>query len=340
MRPLILILPLTVIWAHACTIVEGDRILGRDLALANPAYAPLPPDLLVGFSPMTGSQRVINVERLASIGRSHSISLDDLSPLCFERPTELLNESMLRTALEHVLGPGTKLEIADFSRYPIPQGELVFSVKDLPRPGSASADDFVTWRGHLNAGARSTAVVWAKVRVLKFEQWVEAVEPIKPHQTIEAGQIAVRSAWRFPIAPAPVREVDAVTGKQSSRSLSRGQMILPVILLAPNEVERGDTVSVELSSGAVSLKFTGYAETGGHRNDTVVVWVKDMGKRWRARVQEKGKVQIDADQNKSEMAAARRGNARVGNFGDGPREAEEIVTAGAAIALGSVSGRN
>src|SRR6476661_3924053 len=159
---LLLILSLSVGCAWACTVVEGDRILGGDLARANPVYSALPADLIAGFAPMPGSERVIDARHLGILAHSHGISLEKIEPLCFERPTDLLTEPVLRAVLERVLGPETKLEILEFSRYPIPRGELEFSLPDLPRLGAGQTDGVVTWRGRVRTGLRSTAVVWAR----------------------------------------------------------------------------------------------------------------------------------------------------------------------------------
>ena len=75
------------------------------------------------------------------------------------------------------------------------------------------------------------------------------------------------------------------------------------MLALPNEIEPGDMVDVEIVSGGVSLRFAARAETGGHRNDPVLVSYAGTGKRYRGRVQQKGKVLISADTNKNTSVA-------------------------------------
>ena len=110
--------------AQGCIKVEGDRILGSDMARADAAYAALPAGFVAGFSPFPGTRRVLDARLLAGIARSHGIPLETAAPLCFERATRVLEESQLQPALERALGQGTRVEIVDFSRYPVPDGEL------------------------------------------------------------------------------------------------------------------------------------------------------------------------------------------------------------------------
>jgi flagella basal body P-ring formation protein FlgA len=329
---------LLVACAAACTSVDGDRILGGDLARADTRFAVLPPELFAGFSPVPGSIRVLEVRLLGSISRQHGIPEEGLAELCFERPAEPLSEALLRPALERVLDAGTKLEIIEFSRYPVAKGKLVFSISDLIRPPAALADAPVIWRGHLKYGSGSSAAVWVKVRVLKLESWLETATAIPAHKNIQADQIAAKAGWRFPFAVPPITDVERVVGKQATRSLSPGQIIVPAMLAPPNEIERGDTVDVEVASGGVTLRFTAQAETAGRKGDTVVVFQVDTGRRFRTQVQEKGKVLISADTNRqADRGRSQRDLAHAGDTGSSRREVEESQRDGAGIAAGSLS---
>jgi hypothetical protein len=68
-----------------------------------------------------------------------------------------------------------------------------------------------------------------------------------------------------------------------------GSALSPV---APHEVERGDSVRVEVSAGNVMLGFDGSAETAGRAGDFILVKNPSTGRRLRARVESKGKVRI------------------------------------------------
>jgi hypothetical protein len=61
---------------------------------------------------------------------------------------------------------------------------------------------------------------------------------------------------------------------------------------APYDVERGDIVRVEVRSGAVLLAFDASAETAGRLGESVLVKRASDARRFRARVETKGKVSI------------------------------------------------
>jgi flagella basal body P-ring formation protein FlgA len=323
-------------YAAGCTAVDGDHILGSDLARSDARFAALPLEFVAGFSPLPGSHRIFDARDLSAVARRYGISVEDLVPLCFERSTELLTEAALRDALEHALLPETKLEIVDFSRYPVPHGDLAFSGADLPRPPASTPDAPVIWRGLLKYGAHSTVAVWAKVRVTRLEHWIETATSIRARQIIEPGQVAMKSGWRFPFAAPALTDLASITGKQAVRSLPAAQMIVPAMLALPNEIEPGDLVDVEIVSGGVSLRFAARAETGGHRNDTVLVFYAETGKRYRGRVQQKGRVLISADTNKkASMPGDQRSPISPAHAGDSGQQNEEDATP-AGIRPGSI----
>ncbi|MEQ1945884.1 MAG: flagella basal body P-ring formation protein FlgA [Bryobacteraceae bacterium] len=76
----------------ACISVSGDRILAKDLAEANPLFASLHPDLIVGFSPRPGITRMFRAEEQSSFARKHGLTAETPLPdVCFvgagESPT-------------------------------------------------------------------------------------------------------------------------------------------------------------------------------------------------------------------------------------------------------------
>jgi hypothetical protein len=73
-----------------------------------------------------------------------------------------------------LLPPNATLEIVDFSRNALPPGELRFAASDLARPPANRpvGSRAVARPRHLRTS--SSVLVWAKVRVLAKETWVEA----------------------------------------------------------------------------------------------------------------------------------------------------------------------
>ncbi len=321
--------------AKACTQVDGARILGADLARAERAFAALPADLVVGFAPTPGVRRVIDARTLAGIARSAGFVWETPASLCFERRTQILEESAVRQALEHASGEGARVEIVDYSRYPVPAGEIEFKETELPRPAIAAADPSVVWRGRVRYDGRSTVAIWAKVRITRLERWVETVSAIPARSRIGAQQVVLKSGWRHPFATAPIQELNQVIGKQAARSLRAGQPLTATLVEEPNAVESGDAVDVEVSSGGVSLRFSARAETGGRISQPVLVTATDSGKRYRAYVEEKGKVVIHADGQKYPNRTGEHGDLRDAS-GRNHTESEETDSQRAGIGVGQI----
>jgi flagella basal body P-ring formation protein FlgA len=330
------ILLLVVSCAPACTVLQGDRILGRDLARADARFASLPPELVAGFAPVPGIERLLDVRTLAALGKRYGIPTDSLTGLCFERETQELSASRLKPVLEAALPPDTRLEIVDFSRYAVPNGDLEFSPKGLGRPPLAEPGAPIVWRGRVRYGRR-TATIWAKVRITRLEQWIETVAPISPNTPIQSEQIAVKTGWRFPIVPPPPRDLAEVIGKRAVRHLPAGQMLSPALLAAPPDITRGDAVEVEVRSGDVHLRFSGKAEANGRSGDVILVAIEDPPRRVKARAQATGKVVIDVNTRERKKDApfiAGRADHTASGAGVGP-EKEGIRFAG--IPIGPVS---
>ena len=77
-----------------------------------------------------------------------------------------------------------------------------------------------------------------------------------------------------------------------SQAISLAPAAPPRLGPPPKAVERGDTVQVEVSTGAVLLAFTASAETAGRAGDLITIRNPANGRRLRARVEQKGKVSI------------------------------------------------
>jgi flagella basal body P-ring formation protein FlgA len=322
--------------APACTIIQGDRILGRDLARADARFASLPPELVAGFAPVPGIQRLLDVRTLSALGKRYGIPTESITGLCFERETQELSVLRLKPVLESVLPPDTRLEIVDFSRYAVPSGDLEFSLKDLSKPPLAEPDAPIVWRGRVRYGRR-TATIWAKVRITRLEQWLETATAISPNTPIQSEQIVVKSGWRFPMVPAPPADPADVIGKRAVRHLPAGQVLSAALLAAPPDITRGDPVEVEVRSGDVHLRFAGSAEASGRSGDVILVAVEDPPRRVKARVQAKGKVVIDVytrERKKDALVVSGRSDRTAGGAGVGP-EKEGIGSPG--ISVGPVS---
>src|ERR1700722_15606206 len=111
----------------ACSPVEGDRILGKHLAGALPAFIALPPDTFLGNMPAPGSRRTIHASELAALAQRYSIQIDSPQEICFEWQMETLDRArMLQTMRESLQDSVAKIEIAEMSLSRVPRGRLEF----------------------------------------------------------------------------------------------------------------------------------------------------------------------------------------------------------------------
>lgn len=149
----------------ACTLVEGDRIYGGELAAEIAAFAGLDSKLDLGPAPSAGSRRTLKYYELEHIAREHSIALPADAPreACFERATVRLDPALLREAMR-----ASDAEILDFSRNALPVGKPEF------RPDGLSANGL--WRGRWLFGENRSVPIWARVRLAGAPAPIAATE--------------------------------------------------------------------------------------------------------------------------------------------------------------------
>lgn len=206
---------------YGCTEVEGDRILGRDMAAAHPAFRAVADATDFGPAPLAGVQRVFRHYEIERFARQHGIALQitDQREACFERKTLVLTEDLLRAS-------GVDLPVLEFSHSRLPIGKAEFRREDLASNGM--------WRGRWLYGENRSVPIWARVRA---------------------------PGGKTPLSVKP-------------------------------EIERGDTVRVEVSSRGVLLAFDASAESSGRRGEAVTVRNPANGQRFRALVEAPGKVGV------------------------------------------------
>ena len=185
--------------------------------------------------------------------------------------------------------PGARIEIVENSRQLAPEGEIEFPRSRL-QAGAAGA----LWTGYVRYATSRRFAIWARVRVtLKIERIV-AIGDLRPGKRIAAGDLMAATRDEFPgIETFPIT-VDEVIGRAPRVPIHAGSAIRTVDLDSPKEVLRGDTVVVEVSDGRASLTLEAQAESSGATGQSVLVRNPTSGKRFRARVEGKGTVSVDA----------------------------------------------
>ncbi len=271
----------------ACQIVDGDRILGKDILAANPLFAKLDPSLEIGASPLAGVTRVLHSEDLVRLAKQNGISLDaPASAICVERATEPLTAEKLLPILQNAIGiDNATIEILDFSRFGVPSGTFDFPKSSLAPNG--------LWRGRVLYGENHSMPIWVKARITVERTWVEASETLTSGKTIEASQLFVKTGPRFPFDSSFIESPSLVVGRRPVRTLNPGSPIAAAMLTVPHDIERGETVAVEVKVGGAILDFDAIAESSGHIGDSILIKNPDNGRSFQAKIQNKGHVVVE-----------------------------------------------
>jgi hypothetical protein len=142
-------------------VLEGSRILGRDLAAADPEFAGLASEAAFAPAPLAGVERVFHTEEVARIARDHALPPPGrIVEVCFVRKTAALTPAWLTAAIGEALsadGAARHVEILDFSRYPVAEGTLEF-----PRGALAATG---VWHGRVVTAEGRSTPVWVRVKV-------------------------------------------------------------------------------------------------------------------------------------------------------------------------------
>ena len=273
--------------------MEGERIYAADLARALPAFAAVDPGVHFAYSPNPGTERVFTGSQLRRLARRHGLPEESMRRVCFVREAAPLTEEQVRASLRTALGSeDVSITIVDYCRKPVPAGELVFSLSELPRPRPGAEDEGVLWRGKARYGERRSMPVWARVRLKVSRQQVVALRDLRAGEKITDADVGQITTDAFPEETLPIRSPREVIGAISRRSIRAGEAIREKDLRLPNDVERGDIVDVFVVKGLARLEFEAKAESSGRVGDMVYVRNPVNGRRFVAVVTEKGKVVV------------------------------------------------
>lgn len=280
---------MAILMASACAIVEGDRIVARDLVFAGPAFAAMAPDTDLGYAPAPGARRNLPPGELARMAVRHGVPPGVLQGMCVERATARLSPEELLAALSAALDrPHASIELLDWSRYPAPRGELCFPWGGL----TASRKGEWIWRGYVRYGSGRRFGLWARVRISVPTRRVVAREALPAGKPIRPEQLRVDTVAAFSIGRQPAETVDQVAGRAARRSIPAETAIWQNLLEAPREIHSGDAVTVEVSSGQAQLTLAGRAGGPGRRGELIPVRNPQTGKVFRARVLGAGRVAV------------------------------------------------
>jgi hypothetical protein len=176
-KPIILMLVILSSTARgACLPATGSRILGRDLAAAEPGLAALPQTVTFGFAPAPGAKRIFSAAELARIARANAIPFQPVEAICFEVPLRVVSTDDAMAAMRRALPPGTEIKLIEIQQNPVPIGTIEFTrsgLEPMAPAGIATAEiggparngRAQLWRGFVRFGETQKWPFWARVLI-------------------------------------------------------------------------------------------------------------------------------------------------------------------------------
>jgi flagella basal body P-ring formation protein FlgA len=292
--PLHLALLLAALWvatrvAQPCVTIDGDRITAGDLARAVPAFSSVPAGEEIGYSPIPGVRRYFYYPELHRLALQNNVDLPTEAQACIERVMETLGPERVIDAMRKALDdPQAHIEILELSRFPIPHGELEFDRSNLP----VGTDAPVVWRGLVRYNGGRKFGVWASVKLRVHGERIVATENLPAGKPIQPGQVKLEPAEVYPMPRTAALTLEGVIGNTVRTPVNAGGVIAPSMVDAPKEVERGDTVQVEVQSGATLLKLEATADSAGRHGEPIRVHTLVSGRSFSARVAGKDRVVV------------------------------------------------
>lgn len=282
-----------------CVPVSGARILAGDMARAVPVFAGMAPELALGYAPAPGARRTYGPAELARLARGYGLAVEPGVEVCFISPVETLTREWVAAALR-VAMPAARIELMEFSRQPVPAGELRFPVSGLQMVQATGSP--LLWRGVVSAPGRDDFPVWAKVRIQVSGKRVVATEALAAGRPIERAQLREEPYQGPPGLP----DLSQVAGWVPRRPIPADTAIERQWLDAPADVLRGEPVRVEIRSGRARVILEAEAQSSGRRGQVIGVRNPANGKILRARVADRGQAVLEADPE--EIAPSNGGN--------------------------------
>ncbi|MCC6389694.1 MAG: flagellar basal body P-ring formation protein FlgA [Bryobacterales bacterium] len=280
----------------ACVLVQGDSVLDSDLESALVGASAQAAGRPLMRAPIAGARRWIGAEELTRLPGVRPAEMR-IPPqgICIERAARHLDESLLRESLRKAIQDDTvSIEILDFSRYPLPEGQLEFLRSGLMASPSARPERAVLWRGRVLSDGRRTTPVWVRLRMHAERDLPVAAHDLIPGKPLTREDIIVTRQRVFPLQLA-FADAGHALGQTVRRRVAAGEPLLASLLKKPRTVEAGGVVTAEVDHAGIRLRLPAIAETGGR--DGEFIWLKPAkgGRRFRGRIQEHGLVIVEAE---------------------------------------------
>jgi flagella basal body P-ring formation protein FlgA len=303
-----------------CHVVAADVIRMRDLAAVESAFAEVDPDVLVGYSPLPGAVHVLTPAQISRLAKTYSLDERAYRSVCFQRAMRELDQKEVKDLLDRALSiPAARIELLDFSRYPVPVGDLVF-----PRSGLAlrlaPGTEPLLWKGYVVYGSSRHFSVWVRVKINARLNRVIATDNLVTSKPVRADQVRIEMLDGVPDALAPAQSLDEVVGKLLLRPVRSGATVSLDDVSTALTVRRGDKVDVDFFSPGMRLSFVAAAEMDGRYGDHIRLRNLQSNNIFEAEVSGKDQARVVLNDEMDRSGAALRTAGKSCNTGE--KEAE------------------
>jgi flagella basal body P-ring formation protein FlgA len=259
---------------------SSDRVTAGDLARAWPALAVISAGTPVGYAPAPGIDRVYTPAELRRVGLRLGVEDAPETAVCIRIPTAPPDPARWIEAMRKSM-PEARIELLEYSRYPVPAGEAVFPRSALQLSGR--------WNGYVGYAGSRRFPVWTRVRARVENSRVVAAESLPAGRVIAAEQIHLEQVELPPGSPMFATSLEEVVGRVPRRTVAAGSPVLKLALTDAPAVKRGETVKVEVRQGGARLELEAQAESDGRPGERIAVRNPATQKRFVARVEGKGR---------------------------------------------------
>lgn len=304
MRIALIMIAFASVASAGCIPVSSSRITAGDLVGPIPLFHAIDPTTPLGFAPAPGLQRTLSVRELVIFGRANGLAMDaamTLPSICVEREAHAVSLEDLKAALLASLGVAdASLELLDYSRQPVANGQLEFPLAGLNRPPVDAPEAPVIWRGRLTYDGQRSVTLWARVRITVPGSYLVAAAPIAAGSVIRPEQVKELSRQPYPFPGVAAAAMRNVAGQLARCNISPGQAVLVSALAPVRDVNKGDRVQVIVVDGLASLSFSAVARSDGNVGEAVSVQNPASGRDFRAVVESRGTVRVRTARGESQ----------------------------------------
>ncbi|MES9850706.1 MAG: flagellar basal body P-ring formation chaperone FlgA [Candidatus Thiodiazotropha sp. L084R] len=122
---------------------------------------------------------------------------------------------------------------------------------------------------------------------------VVAIRDLPRGQAIDSKDLKIKVSDTSHLLRGYFDTVDQVVGQTLKRTLRRGQVVTPSMLVVRKAIKRGDQVTILAGSGGIQVRMQGKAIKQGNPGDLITVMNSKSKKKIEARVVSKGLVMVD-----------------------------------------------